>query len=45
MNLLLKKSDEAILINEDSIIDGISVTPLAYAKNAPIIPVKWKEYR
>lgn len=36
-----KKSDEAILINEDSIIDGISVTPLAYAKNAPIIPVKW----
>ena len=38
-----KKADEAILINEDAIIDGISVTPLAYAKNAPIIPVKWKD--
>lgn len=37
-----KKSKEAILINEEALIDGISATPLAYAKNAPIIPVKWK---
>lgn len=38
-----KKADEAILINEDASIDAISATPLAYAKNAPIIPTSWKD--
>ncbi len=37
-----KKSKEAIIMNEEALVDGISATPLAYAKNAPIIPVKWK---
>ncbi|MDK2562974.1 cell wall-binding repeat-containing protein [Romboutsia sedimentorum] len=37
-----KKSKEAILINEEALVDGVSTTPLAYAKNAPIIAVKWK---
>ena len=36
-----KKADEVFLINEEALVDGISLTPLAYAKNAPIIPVKF----
>ncbi len=39
---VFKKSKEAIVMNEEALVDGISATPLAYAKNAPIIPVKWK---
>lgn len=39
---VFKKSDEAILVNEKSIVDAISVTPLAYAKDAPIITTEWK---
>ncbi|WP_042271303.1 cell wall-binding repeat-containing protein [[Clostridium] dakarense] len=38
-----KKADEAILINKDSLVDGISATPLAYAKDAPIITTEWKK--
>lgn len=38
-----KKADEAILVNEESIVDAISVTPLAYAKDAPIITTEWKK--
>lgn len=38
-----KSADEAILINEDEMIDSITATPLAYTKNAPIIPVKSKQ--
>lgn len=38
-----KKADEAILINEESIVDGISATPLAYAKDVPIITTQWKK--
>ncbi|MBO3443034.1 cell wall-binding repeat-containing protein [Clostridium sp. CCUG 7971] len=38
-----KKADEAILINEKSLVDGISATPLAYAKDAPIITTEWKK--
>lgn len=38
-----EKADEAILINEKSLVDGISATPLAYAKNAPIITTEWKK--
>ena len=37
-----RKEDEDILINKDAIIDDIGITLLAYAKNALIIPVKWK---
>lgn len=37
---VFEKADEAFLINETALVDGISATPLAYAKNAPIIPVK-----
>lgn len=37
---IFEKADEVFLINEDALVDGISATPLAYAKNAPIIPVK-----
>jgi len=39
---VFKSADEAILINENAIIDGIAATPLAYVKNAPIIPIKSK---
>lgn len=38
-----KKADEAIIINEKSLVDGISATPLAYAKDAPIITTEWKK--
>lgn len=37
-----RKSEEAILINDESDIDSISATPLAYLKNAPIITTEWK---
>ncbi|EGT2203215.1 cell wall binding protein [Clostridioides difficile] len=37
-----KDSKEVILVNEDSIVDSISATPLAYAKNAPIVVTKSK---
>ena len=36
-----KKSDEAIIINENASIDAISATPLAYLKDAPIITTPW----
>lgn len=36
------KADEAILISEVLSTDAISVTPLAYLKNAPIITTEWK---
>ncbi|MGL6107507.1 cell wall-binding repeat-containing protein [Romboutsia sp.] len=39
---VFKSSKEAIFVNEDSVIDAISATPLAYAKNAPIIITQWK---
>lgn len=39
---VFKSSKEAIFVNEDSIIDAISATPLAYAKDAPIITTQWK---
>lgn len=37
---VFKKSKEVILVNEKSIIDSIGATPLAYAKNAPIVVTK-----
>lgn len=37
---VFKSSKEAILINEKSIVDSISATPLAYAKDAPILVTK-----
>lgn len=37
---IFEKANEVFLINEAALVDGISATPLAYAKNAPIIPVK-----
>lgn len=40
---VFKKSDEAILINENASIDAISATPLAYSKDAPIITTEWKD--
>lgn len=36
------KADEAILISEKLATDALSATPLAYAKNAPIITTEWK---
>lgn len=36
-----EKSDDIILVNEDSLIDAISATPLAYQLDAPIITTKW----
>lgn len=39
---VFEKADEAIFINEESLVDAISVTSLAYAKDAPIITTKWK---
>lgn len=39
---VFKSSKEAILINEKSIVDSISATPLAYAKDAPILVTKNK---
>jgi len=38
-----KKSDEAIIINENASIDAISATPLAYLKKAPIITTSSKK--
>ena len=38
-----KDSKEVILVNEESIVDSISATPLAYAKNAPIVVTKSKK--
>lgn len=40
---IFEKANEVFLINETALVDGISTTPLAYAKNAPIIPVKMNE--
>lgn len=40
---VFKKANEAVLINENSIVDSISATPLAYAKDAPIITTEWKK--
>lgn len=37
---VFKNSKEVILVNEDSIVDSISATPLAYARNAPIVVTK-----
>lgn len=38
---IFERAEEAILINETAAIDAISVTPLAYAKDAPIITTEW----
>lgn len=37
---VFKKSKEVILVNEKSIVDSIGATPLAYAKDAPIVVTK-----
>lgn len=39
---VFKKSDNIVLVNEDSIIDSLGATPLAHAKNAPLIAAKKK---
>lgn len=39
---VFKSSKEIILVNEESVIDAISATPLAYAKDAPIVLTQWK---
>jgi len=41
---VFEKADEVILINEESVIDAITATPLAYLKNAPIITTEWKKF-
>lgn len=38
---VFKNSDDIVLVNEDSLIDAISATPLAYKLNAPIITTEW----
>lgn len=39
---VFKRSDNIVLVNEDSIIDSLGATPLAHAKNAPLIAAKKK---
>lgn len=39
---VFKKADEAFLVSEQLSTDALSLTPLAYVKDAPIIATEWK---
>ncbi|MEG0180808.1 MAG: cell wall-binding repeat-containing protein [Romboutsia sp.] len=40
---VFKNADEVFLVSEELSTDALSLTPLAYAKDAPILTVEWKK--